>query len=617
MSNIAAPVPMSRVMRTSLPRILLAALAALLVCAAPAAATPGYTNGLYTVSGGPGALRAQTTPDHPAGAGNLSATGQMLVHSYTSTTDYPLSSLTGAFSSLPDGYRYSFAVSGTDTLTIEQDLTVTGTTFEDSAVHGTIHVVNTGATPVTIGARMTAPLRVGSDPAPAFTPQGGAALSEWQRFTDPAFPGFAVQDTDQPSPTTRVLWSTGFGGEQADLLDFGQCCVGSSAPLVPESLAGVADIGADNEARWVWGRDAAHASTIAPGGSVTFGVSVMAVVASVNPNTTPPTISGTPQVGAPLAGQTGTWRAWPLTAFTYAWLRCDAAGDGCTPIAGATAAGYVPVAADTGHALRLHVWADGAEATSAATGPVTAAPVPPAPTPTPNPPKLTAVVGSGSGASDGKASVAAVEGGVDVGCTMTGALMTACRVDLYADPAGAHASSVVLIGTGTVAASKATGKLAVHVKLNKTGRALLRRSPGGVPVRVQITGKPVSGADLHVTANTRLVEHRSSVTAARFAINRAQLTPATQRSLRALATQLGSASSVRCAGYTQTADSRAPASLRALGLRRAKAVCAFLRAHGVRARLSTASYGATHPRASNATAAGRARNRRVVLSITR
>jgi hypothetical protein len=36
---------------------------------------------------------------------------------------------------------------------------------------------------------------------------------------------------------------------------------------------------------------------------------------------------------------------------SYAWQRCNANGRICTPIAGATAATYVPIAADVGHAL--------------------------------------------------------------------------------------------------------------------------------------------------------------------------------------------------------------------------------------------------------------------------
>jgi hypothetical protein len=47
---------------------------------------------------------------------------------------------------------------------------------------------------------------------------------------------------------------------------------------------------------------------------------------------------------------TGTWTVTP-TAFTYAWLRCNANGRLCSAIAGATANSYAPTAGDRGHTL--------------------------------------------------------------------------------------------------------------------------------------------------------------------------------------------------------------------------------------------------------------------------
>lgn len=67
-----------------------------------------------------------------------------------------------------------------------------------------------------------------------------------------------------------------------------------------------------------------------------------------------PTVSGTTSVGQTLTASPGTWQA-VLTTFSYKWLRCDAIGSGCTPIAGATAQTYVPVAADSGHRLSVAV----------------------------------------------------------------------------------------------------------------------------------------------------------------------------------------------------------------------------------------------------------------------
>lgn len=69
-----------------------------------------------------------------------------------------------------------------------------------------------------------------------------------------------------------------------------------------------------------------------------------------------PTISGTAAVGQTLTAAPGTWLP-SLVTFSYRWLRCDAIGAACTPIAGATDETYVPVAADRGHRLSVAVTA--------------------------------------------------------------------------------------------------------------------------------------------------------------------------------------------------------------------------------------------------------------------
>ncbi|MGH6936455.1 MAG: hypothetical protein ACRED2_09800, partial [Methylocella sp.] len=102
----------------------------------------------------------------------------------------------------------------------------------------------------------------------------------------------------------------------------------------------------------------------------TNGFSVSALVA-VPVNTVVPTIAGTAQVGQTLTATTGTWTNNPAS-FAYQWNRAG------TPIGGATASTYVPVAADVGKALTVSVVAtnssgSSAPATSAATSPVTAA----------------------------------------------------------------------------------------------------------------------------------------------------------------------------------------------------------------------------------------------------
>jgi len=99
------------------------------------------------------------------------------------------------------------------------------------------------------------------------------------------------------------------------------------------------------------------------------------------PNTQPPTISGDTTVGSTLTANPGSWTGSSIT-FTYQWRRCDASGNNCTSISGATNTTYVIASGDAGSTLRVAV--TGKDATggntvvSAQTAVVTTAPAPPA-----------------------------------------------------------------------------------------------------------------------------------------------------------------------------------------------------------------------------------------------
>jgi hypothetical protein len=74
-------------------------------------------------------------------------------------------------------------------------------------------------------------------------------------------------------------------------------------------------------------------------------------------NTTPPTTSGTPQVGQTLTAGNGSWvGAQPFT-FSYRWRRCDRTGGSCADISGATAKTYLLTSADQDTTLRVRVTA--------------------------------------------------------------------------------------------------------------------------------------------------------------------------------------------------------------------------------------------------------------------
>jgi hypothetical protein len=67
---------------------------------------------------------------------------------------------------------------------------------------------------------------------------------------------------------------------------------------------------------------------------------------------TPPTISGVAEVGQKLTAAAGEWSGSPTSAAEQ-WARCNAGGDGCAPIAGATGSSYTLGSADLGSTIRV------------------------------------------------------------------------------------------------------------------------------------------------------------------------------------------------------------------------------------------------------------------------
>ena len=99
-------------------------------------------------------------------------------------------------------------------------------------------------------------------------------------------------------------------------------------------------------------------------------------------NTSPPTVSGTPQVGQKLTGTKGQWSGSPRD-YNYLWTRCDKDGGSCSNISGATQATYTLKGVDVGNTLRFKVEAVNADgrtfASSTPTAVIRAAPVAPPP----------------------------------------------------------------------------------------------------------------------------------------------------------------------------------------------------------------------------------------------
>ncbi len=106
-----------------------------------------------------------------------------------------------------------------------------------------------------------------------------------------------------------------------------------------------------------------------------FGVFVGvggAASASAPKNTSPPTITGTPQQGKTLVGNRGNWSEKP-TDYNDFWVRCDETGGSCSNISGANdRAGYLLKAVDVGNTIRFKVQAKNADGSTFASSVPTA-----------------------------------------------------------------------------------------------------------------------------------------------------------------------------------------------------------------------------------------------------
>jgi hypothetical protein len=69
-----------------------------------------------------------------------------------------------------------------------------------------------------------------------------------------------------------------------------------------------------------------------------------------------PVLAGIPAVGQALVAQGSSFTQAPAS-LAYAWLRCNANGRVCVPIASAVAEGYTVTRDDAGHALVCQVTA--------------------------------------------------------------------------------------------------------------------------------------------------------------------------------------------------------------------------------------------------------------------
>ena len=87
-------------------------------------------------------------------------------------------------------------------------------------------------------------------------------------------------------------------------------------------------------------------------------------------NNTAPKIFGAAKVGQVQTGDRGDWTN--VNSYAYAWLRCNANGNGCNPISGATGTQYTLTASDDGHRIRFRVTATNGDGSTVAPSAATA-----------------------------------------------------------------------------------------------------------------------------------------------------------------------------------------------------------------------------------------------------
>jgi hypothetical protein len=87
-------------------------------------------------------------------------------------------------------------------------------------------------------------------------------------------------------------------------------------------------------------------------------------------NVSPPGVGGTALQGTALSEVNGSWANNP-TSFSHQWEDCDASGNNCAAIPGATSGTYVLGVGDVGHTIRVEEFATNAGGTG---GPVSSAP---------------------------------------------------------------------------------------------------------------------------------------------------------------------------------------------------------------------------------------------------
>lgn len=201
-----------------------------------------------------------------------------------------------------------------------------------------------------------------------------------------------------------------------------------------------------------------------------------------------PTLSGAAQEGQAIGTSNGSWNGSP-TSYAYAWSRCDASGNSCSAIGGATSATYSAASTDVGDTLRVTVTATNAggsaQATSAPSAVVSSAT---APTSTAAPtisgsPQLGSTLTASQGSWDGSPS---------------GFAFAWSRCDTNGDSCATIDGATSNTYTVTDADAARTLRISV-VATNADGSTRFVSAPSAVVPGAPVTGCPAGTGAIHVT----------------------------------------------------------------------------------------------------------------------
>jgi len=206
---------------------------------------------------------------------------------------------------------------------------------------------------------------------------------------------------------------------------------------------------------------------------------------------------------------------------------------------------------------------------------------------------------------------------VAVGCQMIRGSLHVCGVAAYAALTQPSIAAADLIGSGqTSYDERGHDHGVVDVRLNALGLRLFKAHPFGLKVRFRIAAKPFDTADI-ATATTTATLHPPKLllipAAGIYDGASATLSPTAHPFLTTVAKIVLGAKRIQCQGYTDNTLSSGAAYL--LGIDRARSLCRAIHAAGSAVPWTAVSFGSSRPRATNATAAGRALNRRVEIQV--